>query len=413
MTVFLLRFSCFAIICIGVATSGYLLVRHFHLSDSTEPDADFCSAVFGYNCDETLESDFAVQLGLPLAGWGLVYYGSLASLLVLAWSVGEAFISEATLAAWLLSLAGAAGSIVLLCIMLSGEAPVCPLCVIVHAANLALIPLLKLLTDRSITEGIAAVSAAVAYVFGAKPADSQLARWRVVGFLSAGLVAAVIYQWVYVEVVLNTRAEEAPFDAFETILTFESGQQQDIAIGESDPRIGPDDACVRLVIFSDFRCPGCAQVAKSIPLLAHRFGEHLQIVFKHYPLDSQCNPIMKGDLHPKACVAAAAAEAARCQGKFWQFHDTLFAHEGGKQTLDEIAAHLALDAEQFNTDRRSESSAAKVIQDIEQGISLGVDGTPTVFLNGRRVIDARLEALEALISHEMEHHGHELHNHKH
>ena len=103
-----LRLLCVTLIALGLAVSGYLLFRHFTLigDQALLPD-DFCSTVFGAGCDGALKSSLAVQLGLPLAGWGLVYFGTLAALLLLGWGIGDGFWSEATNAALLMAVPAA------------------------------------------------------------------------------------------------------------------------------------------------------------------------------------------------------------------------------------------------------------------------------------------------------------------
>lgn len=396
------------LIGLGLAVSGYLLFRHFALTDySTQSGTDFCSAVFGMSCDDALQSPLAVQLGLPLAGWGLVYYGTLASLLLLGWTIGESFRFEATTAALLLALAAALGSVALFVAMVTHLSPFCPLCAVVHAINLLLLFPLKRLTGRPVGQLLKAVARAIRYLVGGKTADPVAARWKLVGFLTAGLVAVVIYQWVFVEVALHARSAEAPFDPQQAIVLFESGPQQEIPIADADPRLGPADAPVRMVIFSDFQCPGCTQLAQTIPGLARQFKDTLQIVFKHYPLDSACNSVVKMELHPGACETARAAEAAREQGKFWAFHDALFMPRSeGKTTLKLMVEHLGLNFDRFEAHRRGDAALAKIQADIDVGIRLGVDGTPSVFINGRRVYDTRLQTLQFLIAHEIQHRSH-------
>ena len=396
------------LIGLALVTSAYLLYRYFALSDlSTQLGTDFCSAVFGMSCDDALQSPLAVQLGLPLAGWGLVYYGTLASLLLLGWTIGESFRFEATTAALLLALAAALGSIALFVAMVTGLSPFCPLCAVVHAINLLLLFPLKRLTGRPMGQLIRMVVGAARYVLGGKTADPVAARWKLVGFLTAGLVAVVIYQWVFVEVALHARSVEAPFDTQQAIALFESGPQQEIPITDADPRLGPADAPVRMVIFSDFQCPGCTQLAQMIPGLARKFEDTLQIVFKHFPLDNACNSVVKIELHPGACETARAAEAARQQGKFWAFHDALFMPRSeGKMTLKSMAEHLGLNFDRFEAHRHGDAALAKIQVDINLGICLGVDGTPSVFINGHRVHDTRPQTLQFLIAHEVEHSSH-------
>ncbi len=396
------------LIALGFVVSGYLLYRHFVLTDlSAQSGTDFCSALFGTSCDDALRSPLAVQLGLPLAGWGLVYYGTLASLLLLGWTVGDTFRFEAITAALLLALAAALGSIALFIAMVTDLSPFCPLCAVVHAINLLLLFPLKRLTGRPVGQLVQAVAGAIKYLVGGKTADPVATRWKTVGLLVSGLVAVVIYQWVFVEYALRTRAAEAPFDPSQTIALFESGLQQEIPVSDSDPQLGPADAPVTMVVFNDFQCPGCKQLAQTIPGLARKFEDTLQIVFKHFPLDSVCNSLVKKELHPRACEAAWAAEAAREQGKFWEFHEALFKPlSEGKITMRPLVEHVGLNLDRFEAYRRGETALAKVQADIDLGIRIGVDGTPSVFINGRRVYDTRGRALQFLIAHEIEHNNH-------
>jgi len=403
-----MRYLCLILIALGLAISGYLLHRHFGLVDlSAQGGTDFCSALFGTGCDDALRSPLAIQLGLPLAGWGLVYYGTLASLLLLGWTVGETFRFEAIAAALLLALAAALGSVALFVAMVTDLSPFCPLCAVVHAINLLLLFPLKHMTGRLVVELVQAAARAIRYLVGGKTADPVATRWKLVGFLASGLVAVVIYQWVFVEYALRTRAAEAPFDPRQTIALFESGLQHEIPVSKADAKLGPANAPVRMVVFNDFQCPGCRQLAQMIPALARKFEDTLQIVFKHFPLDSVCNSLVKKELHPRACEAAWAAEAAREQGKFWEFHEVLFKPRSkGKMTLRSLVEHLGLNLDRFETYRRGDTALAKVQADIDLGIRLGVDGTPSVFINGRRVYDTRGRVLQFLIAHEIEHRNH-------
>jgi len=393
------------LILLGTTISGYLLYRHFGLATlSSQRGPDFCSALFGKSCDDALRSPLAVQLGLPLAGWGLVYYGTLVSLLLLGSLLKETFRLEATTAAFLLALAAAAASVALFLAMVTNLSPFCPLCAIVHAINLLLLFPIQRLTGRPVSRSIQAVAQAIKYVVAGKTTDPVGARWKSVGFVTAALVAVVIYQWVFIEFTSRTQAAETLFDPQQIVAQFESSVQREVPVSETDPGLGPTDAPVRMVIFSDFRCPGCRQLAQMIPGLAERFKDRLRIVFKHYPLDSTCNSAVKKEFHPGACHAARAAEAARDQGKFWPFHDALFARPlADDAALESLVHRLDVDPERFKAFRKGDGARARIQKDIELGTRLGVDGTPCVFVNGRRVYDLRPQTLLLLIAHEIEH----------
>jgi len=111
--------------------------------------------------------------------------------------------------------------------------------------------------------------------------------------------------------------------------------------------------------------------------LVYRFSRELDVVFKHLP-GKKC--LDQESLHdsPYSCLASWAADAARQQGRFWPFHDALFAHgaDGGMESIRGVASRLSLDLERFEVDWASPVSQEKVKSDIELGISLGIDATP-------------------------------------
>jgi protein-disulfide isomerase len=121
-----------------------------------------------------------------------------------------------------------------------------------------------------------------------------------------------------------------------------------------------------VIVYADFECPHCAAVelrCRSLPLT---------IVFRHFPVRSS---------HPRAWAAAAAAEAAGAQGRFWEMHDLLFADQGRLEDphLWQRAERLGLDLERFEADRRAEATRARVERDFRAGIRAGVVTTPTLF----------------------------------
>jgi len=211
------------------------------------------------------------------------------------------------------------------------------------------------------------------------------------------LVAVVLYQWIFIEAPPQAQL----INPQQILEAFETNAKQDIPVGTGDPILGPANAPAQIVVFSDFQCPACRRYSRQMHTLAEQYSEKLQIVFKHFPLNKACNPTMKGDLHPRACEAAYAAEAARKQGKFWPLHDKLFATdlEEDASIIDTLAQASGLDLQRFKSDSLEESTKAKVHADIELATRLKVSGTPTLFLNRRPVSDTRLQAVRVLIDH--------------
>jgi protein-disulfide isomerase len=139
---------------------------------------------------------------------------------------------------------------------------------------------------------------------------------------------------------------------------------------------GPADAAVTLVEYGDFECPYCGQAEPVVRELLAGFGD-LRYVWRHLPLS---------DVHPHAQMAAEAAEAAGAQGKFWEMHDLLFAHQDALTAKDLVryAGELGLDVDRFRTEVHQHVWAARVAEDVDSADLSGVSGTPTFFVNGQR-----------------------------
>ncbi|HJR86026.1 MAG TPA: Na+/H+ antiporter NhaA [Acidimicrobiia bacterium] len=152
----------------------------------------------------------------------------------------------------------------------------------------------------------------------------------------------------------------------------------------SDP-VDPDVDHVRgspgaplvLVEYGDFECPFCLRAEAVLSSLAEAFGDDLAFVFRHLPLD---------EVHDHARLASEAAEVAGAQGRFWEMHDTLFAHQDALREDDLItyAAQLGLDVDRFASDLQHRRYALRVERDIASADDSGAAGTPTFFINGRR-----------------------------
>ncbi|MEQ1891671.1 MAG: thioredoxin domain-containing protein, partial [Planctomycetota bacterium] len=173
-------------------------------------------------------------------------------------------------------------------------------------------------------------------------------------------------------------------------------------------RIGPERAPLRLVLFVDYRCADCRRIdAEALALVRAHPGLSLSI--KHFPLDDDCNRrarTLGRDPHPGACFAARAAEAAALAGgeqAFWRVHAWLFAREQEltSAALERELANLGLAPGSFLEQLHGVEAGARVTADVEEGLALGLEGTPAVFLNGVelrewRVPGALTRAVEAL-----------------
>jgi len=150
-----------------------------------------------------------------------------------------------------------------------------------------------------------------------------------------------------------------------------------LPVGERDHMLGPVDASVTLVEYGDFECPHCGRAYPIVKQIQRRLGRRLRFVFRHFPLRES---------HPHAEHAAEAAEAAGAEGKFWEMHDRLFERQFALDDdyLIEYAGDLGLDAARVGRELAAGTYAPRVREDFRSGVTSGVNGTPTFFINGLR-----------------------------
>ncbi|HET8956611.1 MAG TPA: DsbA family protein [Solirubrobacterales bacterium] len=156
---------------------------------------------------------------------------------------------------------------------------------------------------------------------------------------------------------------------------------------------GERGAPLELVMFGDFQCPFCLGAQSVLRRVRERLGDRLLFGFRHLPIPER---------HPLAPLAAEASEAAAAQGRFWDYHDALFAAQPrlSPETIFEVGADLGLDAERMRSEVDARAYRDRVARDRASAEASGATGTPTFFVNGKRFFGAYdagslVEALEA------------------
>lgn len=152
---------------------------------------------------------------------------------------------------------------------------------------------------------------------------------------------------------------------------------------DDDPSIGPADAPITIIEFSDYQCPYCAQWHTEVfGKLLDAYPDQVRIVYRDFPLES---------IHPEATPASEAANCALEQGKFWEYHDLLFTNQGslGDEAYVEFASTLGLKMDDFNACLEESRYADEVQADLNYAVGLGVRSTPTFFLNGIPLVGAQ------------------------
>jgi len=369
------------LLALCVATSLVLALEHIgglHLPGCGE----------GSRCAEAAAS---VWGKIPYVNWpvsfvGLAYFLGLAVVWVTARRSLPSGVRNLVRCGALISL----GFVVIMIV----EGHVCSYCLATHVANLAF----WILTERvaGATTGTARAFATIAVVFALSSAVLGTTEWRerkaaqaaAEGELAestAAIIAATSQQAAAPEVAFETSAPgTAATEPAEPGVTSEPRTAGGGFSGRH--RLGPEKAAIRVVLFSDYQCKECKQIeADVIEVFEQR--DDMSVSFQHYPMNSECNRMVKRSRHPNACWAARAAETAgilRGNDGFWEMHFWLFEH-GGSFTRTELRAALrefGYGVAEFERIMQSEETLRLVRADVEEAIGLGIWQTPAVFVNG-------------------------------
>ncbi|MEO5691332.1 MAG: thioredoxin domain-containing protein [Candidatus Saccharimonadales bacterium] len=196
-------------------------------------------------------------------------------------------------------------------------------------------------------------------------------RW----FIFAGICVAIVAGLVY-----TSNKEKVAVDDIDA---FAITQDREI----NDHVYGNINAKVVIYEYADFQCPGCGGAYPNLTSIKEKYKDSVSFVYRHFPLTT---------IHPHAFAAAATAESAGLQGKFWEMHNLLFdtqdawssqSAEQRQKTFEGYARQLGLNMEQFTADLTSDKVAAKIEFDRALGRKLGVDSTPTIYVNKDQVND--------------------------
>lgn len=334
---------------IGFVASVYLTyVRH---RVGLDPEwASICAISPALNCDTVVASPYGTLLGAPLSAYAAWFY---VVVMVLALRGSRPHRGLPRSPALLVLLGGTlavAFSLVLAFVSAAWIGSLCLLCGVLYLMNLG-IALVACRALRATGEPLRTALRAELLHVRRRPVSATA-----FGTFSLALLAVI--PWAY------SRQPPKPAPACELL---------------ADPSFTPP---LTLVIYSDFQCPHCRALDRSLRPL--RGGTGLRVVPRHYPLDSACNPQVKRSRHPGACLQARAAICAAAQERYDEFSDRLF-DEGGADPAGLLAlAHsLGLDTVSFESCLWSDQTTTELSANIREAIDAGARGTPTVLINGK------------------------------
>ncbi len=361
---------CLLLSLTGLGLCAYMYYVHLGLLRGELLGGAACGGSGVFNCHAVTASRWGTALGMPLPLWGIAGYLSTLTLAAIA----LAFPAAAGPALALLVASGLtflAVDAALFAVMVTQIRSLCPLCLGSY--------LLNALLAVSARAGLGLQwNTALRQVSGALRSS---VLWLALGAAGLGLAAATGVQ-ASVEFI----SQSSPSMIRRQLRDYFLLQPRASVESAGSPSLGSATAGVQVMEFSDFHCPTCRRASKFNHIMLST-NPGTRFVFKHFPLDTSCNPGIARMVHPGACTTAAGAACAHQQGKFWPLHDVIF---GQEQTYDpsrlrDDALRAGLDLAKFDACMASGEGMQAVRRDVEEAQRLGVTSTPTYFINGYRL----------------------------
>ena len=366
-----------ALILIGATLAGVLWLEHHGESAVTSVVQPICGQEATSGCETVKKSAYSQVGGWPTAALGFFYYGSLSLLLALALLANDEQRQRGLALALLLCATGVVVDLVLLGIQAFSLHAFCSLCLLSYLGSVggfvALLPARRALATLTRTP----------FANGARLLLGGWAAGSLI--LLAGVASA--------ELALRGREILSdPARAEQHFVTRAVGRFQSATVYQLDltnaPTAGAANAPIRVVVFSDFLCPWCQQLAAWFGQYLPPVQDHLSLSFKNFPLDQSCNPQLPHTAHAGSCFMALGGICATEQGRFWPYHMSAFNAALEKATRPDAvnaARQAGLDLPRFESCLDSNVTAQRLARDIEDGRAVGVTGTPTVLVNGKRL----------------------------
>ncbi len=367
----------------GAALSILSTTQHLRIQREGLIEESFCAVSETINCDIVNASSYSEFLGVPIAWWGLCYYlliGGMALFALLSRRDRRATVAVA----WFLSLGGIAYSAFLAYISFFVLGVLCIECLGMYAANIAFAIALFVALGVPLGGIVRFVIDYLKALFG-RPSNLPF-KPKVV---SHAIAVALVYGlgWLVILNILSDMGVRQGPTVDELTNAFFQQSLHDITVDPEWAVWGNPNAKVTIVEFSEYQCPFCRLSAFNVKPYLQQFKDDVRYYFVNFPLDSACNDQMSRPMHPLACFAGKAAICAQERGDFWSFHDELFRNqrELSRDFILGLAEKRGWDRDEFLACIDSPEVDARIKRELAEGHKIYVTGTPTLFLDGRKL----------------------------
>lgn len=371
----------------GAALALYATQLTFKLTVAGIVEPSECSFNDWLTCDTVLSTGYAKIFGVPVAWLGFLYFFWAFFVAVFALLNRRKESGKAALdIVFFISFISVLFSIYKMYQLFELKV-ICPVCVTMYVSIFGIFFLSKSVLSVKFKDILRYNINYLKRIFSRTKKETPMEQ-----SLSHPLRYIVILLWFFAMGYLGLRYYEntvikPSLASVQLILTKHFSQDKTDINTEEAPVTGNPDSKIKIVEFSDFECPACRLLSSNMKAIMLEYGDRVSFTFMNYPLDKSINPNVKNDIHKNAGLAAIAGLCAQEQGKFWEFHYKLFENqtEISPNFINETANELGMDMNSFNMCLESNEIKERVISSINTGKSIGVSGTPTLFINGRKV----------------------------
>ncbi|MBI1859975.1 MAG: thioredoxin domain-containing protein [Deltaproteobacteria bacterium] len=382
----------------GLAVSVYLLVQHTRVKNGIQGTSSFCSFGKYADCDIVNTSAYSEIFGFPVASVGALFYTVLLALSIVSPPNHTSFNRFQRYFAILASV-GLAIDLVLLGVQLGVLHNFCLLCFTSYLATVA-----ALFTASRLPDGLSGntfvrlKSLMLQRKKGPVPPQTNC--------VAAAIVIVALAATIFLlpaQILLNSATHQKVENIIEKFMDdWKDMKRKNIDVKPGDATMGNSASKVRIIAFSDFECPHCQHAAFALNTALKPYQDRVYLVFKHFPLDSSCNRLVNFRMHENACQLARVAYCANKKGKFWEYHDRVFrrASRNDHPKWDQFTATMdgLLTDKEITACLNNSAALQNVKSDIELGDSLGVRGTPSVFINGKQItVPITVETIQRLV----------------
>lgn len=386
----------------GVGSVIAVVLTAAHFSPEFGGSLPLCGEGAG-SCAEVSELPYALFLGIPLAAYGLLFYLVILFTLLVADTAGGRYVRES--AALLLPIAALAlvvdaGLGVTLIVLRK----LCFYCLATYAVNIALFILLVVLFRRTREVDGVSYRATFRGIFTTPLKESDRRAVYALYVICVALIFFSVFSLCYV---FGSKSREAERDIQAYIDDFYSAEPEALDLPESVLAVGGPDAPLTVYVFTDFLCSACYKLYEEEELLMKRFDNRVRFVHYNYPLDKACNESMKRTAYENSCLASRSMLAAFDAGVFPQYYERHYARYkeyGHKFSPVDVTTNIdgLVDPARFEGYMESPETAGVIERDVRLARELGINGTPTLFINGRRLGGVLpIEIMEKIIAREL------------